>query len=166
MVATSLVDLDATPSASLYARIRQALQPKSPINDAHASHPNEDASRTGQGSANTGEVGLVCLFCYYVPCLGGSFSIRCSRQTIHPSLPPRGFILRCAHLPYPYVVTLTVDHISENQAMLPFRSRFPGGCVVAQVAGMGRTDPGDWIRDHSVITTRICVTLCRMLFVI
>ena len=62
MVATSLVDPDATPSASLYARIRQALQPKSPTNDAHASHPNEDASGAGQGSANPGEVGPVCRF--------------------------------------------------------------------------------------------------------
>ena len=58
MVATSLVDPDATPSSSLYARIRQALQPKSPTDD----HPNEDASRTGQGSTNPGEVGPVCRF--------------------------------------------------------------------------------------------------------
>ena len=62
MVATSLVDPDATSSPSLYARIRQVLQPKLPISDAHASHPNEDGSHTGQGSANPGEVGPVCLF--------------------------------------------------------------------------------------------------------
>ena len=62
MVATSLVDLNTTSSPSLYARIRGALQPKASPNDAHASHSNEDASRAAQGSANTQETGLVCLF--------------------------------------------------------------------------------------------------------
>ena len=62
MVATSLVDLNVTSSSSLYARIRQALQHKSPANDTHASHANEDASRTGQSSAKPQGVGSVCLF--------------------------------------------------------------------------------------------------------
>ena len=91
MVATSLVDPNATSSPSLFARIRGALRHKSPANDAHASHPNEDASRAAQGSANTQEASPVCLLSrYHVPCDERLFPIRCSKQTMHLIPPARG----------------------------------------------------------------------------
>ncbi|KAG8220765.1 quinon protein alcohol dehydrogenase-like superfamily [Butyriboletus roseoflavus] len=55
MVATSPDPPKVASSSSLYARIRQALQPKPPIEDANASHANEDTSRPEQGSANPEE---------------------------------------------------------------------------------------------------------------
>ena len=83
--------------------------------------------------------------CYYIRCRDSLCPIRCNKQTMYPILPP-GSISRCAHFPFGHVVILTMDHVSETQARLPlrvtsgFRSRFPDGCVVGQVLGMGRTD--------------------------
>ena len=67
MVVRSLAESEGASSPSLYARIRQALQPKSPVNDAHAHHANEDSSRGRQGSANAQEAGPVYFYpCHYV----------------------------------------------------------------------------------------------------
>ena len=77
MVATSLAEPEVASSPSLYARIHQALKPKSPANDVQASHLNEDSSRTGQGSANAQDAGPIRFFpCYSVPCDDSLFPIR------------------------------------------------------------------------------------------
>ena len=77
MVATSLAEPAIASSPSLYARIHRALQSKSTAKDAHASHPNEDSSRSGQGSANAQEgVAVRLLSGYYVPCDDNLFPIR------------------------------------------------------------------------------------------
>ena len=87
--------------------------------------------------------------CYHVLCDNNLFSIRRSKQKRDLIPLAGGFILRCAQFSYAYTVRLTLDGISENQVGLPlrvtsgFQYRFPGGCVVAQVAEMGSIHPDD-----------------------
>ena len=75
-------------------------------------------------------------------CHDSSFLVRCKKVTIHPNPPLGESMERCACFPFTCIVRLTVDYVSENQAMLSLRSDSPDGCVFARVQGMGPIDAG------------------------
>ena len=59
MVATSWPTEEVSCASDLYAGVHCTLQDKSSTKAATSKHPNEDTSRSGQGSANANEAGPV-----------------------------------------------------------------------------------------------------------
>ncbi|KAG8220766.1 hypothetical protein J3R82DRAFT_2195 [Butyriboletus roseoflavus] len=96
MVATSPGEPEPIFSSSLFARIRQVLQPKSPTEGAQASHANEDGSHT-QGSANPEEVGPA----------------RPANDTSHPSAGVVHLTIASARIWQGYPQLEIFDHVSQ-----------------------------------------------------